>query len=237
MQCTPPTGGSQGFTTRFWDCCKPSCAWAANAGGRHPVNSCNQQNQSIGASDQQSACSGGGAYACFDLSPWAVSDTMAYGFAAFNGTQCGQCYELKFTGQSNSAPNDPGSAALCGKTMIVQVVNIGNITAGQFDIMVPGGGVGLNANTCPAQWGTSASSLGETNGGLLLSCVRQSNDYATQKSCTLDACMRVFGKSNLSTLETGCEWTVNWLAAANNPRVVYQPVSCPSAITSKSGLQ
>lgn len=238
-QCQPPQGGTPGFTTRFWDCCKPSCAWTANVpSGRRPVTSCNQQNQSLGASfDVQSACGGGGAFACFDLSPWAVSDTLAYGYAAFNSGACGQCYQLQFTGQSSSVPNDPGSAALCGKTMIVQVVNIGNITANQFDIMVPGGGVGQNTNTCPSQWNVSASTLGEVNGGLLLTCERQSNNYATRRTCALNACASVFANANLSTLLAGCNWQVDWLAAADNPRIVYQPVACPSAITARSGLQ
>jgi hypothetical protein len=236
QQCSPPSGGSQGYTTRFWDCCKPSCSWPGNVPqGKNPVKSCNQQNQSTG-SNTDSACSGGGAYACWDMAPWAVSDTLAYGYAAFNGSQCGQCYELKFTGQSNSAGNDPGSAALCGKTMIVQVINIGNITQGQFDLMIPGGGVG-QFNACTNQWNVSGSALGEQYGGVQLTCQKQSSDYGARKSCTTNACNNLFKNSNQANLLAGCKWGVDWLQAADNPKVVYRQVSCPSELTSKSGLQ
>jgi hypothetical protein len=170
------------------------------------------------------------------MSPWAVSDTLAYGFAAFNSGQCGQCYELKFTGQSNSVSNEPGSAALCGKRMIVQVVNIGAIQQGQFDLMIPGGGVG-DFNACSSQWGVSGNALGERFGGVMLACQRQNNEYEPRKSCTLNACDTLFSKSNHSTLLSGCKWQVDWLSAADNPKVVYQQVNCPSEITSKSGLQ
>jgi hypothetical protein len=236
QQCSPPSGGSQGYTTRFWDCCKPSCSWPGNVPqGKNPVKSCNQQNQST-SSNTDSACSGGGAYACWDMAPWAVSDTLAYGYAAFNGSQCGQCYELKFTGQSNSAGNDPGSAALCGKTMIVQVINIGNITQGRFDLMIPGGGVG-QFNACTNQWNVSGSALGEQYGGVQLTCQKQSSDYGARKSCTTNACNNLFKNSNQANLLAGCKWGVDWLQAADNPKVVYRQVSCPNELTSKSGLQ
>ena len=235
VMCTPPTGGSQGYTTRFWDCCKPSCSWSGNTGGKNPAKSCNKQNQSVG-SGNQSACSNGDAYACWDMSPWAVSDTKAFGFAAFNGGQCGQCYELKFTGQSNGTANDPGAQAMCGKTLVVQVVNIGNISQGQFDIMIPGGGVG-DFNACTNQWGVSGSALGERYGGVMLSCQKQNNALDARKTCTTDGCNKLFSGGNFSQLLAGCKWTVDWLNTADNPKVVYQSVSCPSELTSKSGLQ
>ncbi len=234
-QCGAPSGGSTGYTTRFWDCCKPSCAWPNNAAGKQPAKTCNQQNQSTSA-DTASACSGGGGYACWDMAPWAVSDTLAYGYAAFNGSQCGQCYELKFTGQSNSQANDAGSAALSCKTMIVQVVNIGNITQGQFDLMIPGGGVG-QFNACTQQWGVSGSALGEQYGGIQLTCQKQNNDWSARKTCTENACNNLFKNSSQSTLLAGCKWGVEWLQAADNPKVVYKQVTCPDALTSKSGLR
>jgi hypothetical protein len=170
------------------------------------------------------------------MSPWAVSDSLAYGFAAYNSGQCGQCYELKFTGQSNSVSNEPGSAALCGRRMIVQVVNIGSIGSGQFDLMIPGGGVG-DFNACSSQWGVSGSDLGERYGGLMLACQKQNNEIDARKRCTLDACNKLFSNSSHSALLAGCKWQVDWLSAADNPKVVYQQVPCPSEITSKSGLQ
>ena len=174
---------------------------------------------------------------CYSFAPWAVSDTLAYGFAAFNASSCGQCYQLQFTGQSHNGNADPGSTSLCGKTMIVQVVNIGNITQGQFDLMIPGGGVGQNTGACPTQWGVPASMLGDVNGGLLLTCQQQNGSYQAQLSCTKNACASLFTSSNESSLLAGCNWIADWFGGASNPNVLYQPVACPSAITSVSGLQ
>lgn len=235
VTCTPPSGGSQGYTTRFWDCCKPSCAWTQNAGGKTPAKTCNKQNQTVGAANQ-SACSGGDAHACWDMAPWAVSDTKAFAYAAFNGGGCGTCYELKFTGQSNSNNSDPGAKAICGKTLVVQVINIGNITQGQFDIMIPGGGVG-DFNACTNQWGVSGNALGERYGGVMLACQKQNNELEPRKACTLDGCSKLFANANLSMLRAGCDWTVNWLNTADNPKVVYSQVACPAELTNKSGLR
>jgi len=227
VMCTPPTGGSQGYTTRFWDCCKPSCAWSQNAGGKSPAKTCNKQNQTVGAGDQ-SACSNGDAYACWDMAPWAESDTKAYAYAAFNGGGCGTCYELKFTGQSNSNNDDPGAKAMCGKTLVVQVINIGNIAQGQFDLMIPGGGVG-DFNACSNQWGVSGSALGERYGGVMLTCQKQNNELEARKACTLDGCSKLFSSSNLSLRHAGCDWTVNWLNTADNPKVVYSRSPAPTS--------
>jgi hypothetical protein len=69
---------------------------------------------------------------CSNLSPWAVSPTLAYGYAATTiagGSEdswCCACYALTFT-----------SGAVAGKTMIVQAVNTGgDLEANQFDINV-----------------------------------------------------------------------------------------------------
>lgn len=69
---------------------------------------------------------------CGNQSPWAVSDTLAYGFAATSiagGTEaswCCACYELTFT-----------STAIAGKKMIVQATNTGgDLGSNQFDISV-----------------------------------------------------------------------------------------------------
>lgn len=37
-----------GKTTRYWDCCKPSCAWSGKARVSRPVNTCNANNQVLG---------------------------------------------------------------------------------------------------------------------------------------------------------------------------------------------
>jgi len=238
QECNRPQG-NEAFTTRFWDCCKPSCAWSSPNGGntppgRNPARTCGQQNQTVDGNTGSACSSGEQGFACWDYSPWAVNDTLSYGFVAHNQGQCGQCYELKFTGESNSQPGDPGAAALCGKRMIVQAINIGRIDGNQFDIMIPGGGVG-DFNACSRQWGVQDHQLGERFGGLLLACQKRDNEIEARKRCTLDACNQLF--ANNPQLLAGCKWQVEWFHAADNPKVVYQQVSCPPELTQKSGLQ
>jgi hypothetical protein len=69
---------------------------------------------------------------CSNESPWAVSETLSYGYAAVNiaggneASWCCACYELTFT-----------STAIAGKKMIVQATNTGgDLGSNQFDINV-----------------------------------------------------------------------------------------------------
>lgn len=221
----PIEGGTPAWASRYWDCCKPACGWSDNVASKTAMKSCNFQNQSIGATNAASACQGGGAYMCWDGVPWAASDKLAYGYAAASGSNysCGRCYQLQFTGTGKHG-NTPGTASLSGKTMIVQVVNNGGVAADQFDILIPGGGVG-DFNACSAQWGTS--DLGAQYGGFLTACGGQS-------SCVAAKCQSVFaGKPELLA---GCQWFLGWYGAADNPNLVYKQVACPSAILQRSGL-
>jgi len=167
------------------------------------------------------------------MAPMVQSDSLAYAYAANNNASCGSCYQLTFTGQShNGGTPDQGSAAMCGKSIIVQVVNTGNITSGQFDLLIPGGGVG-QFNACSNQW--HSSNLGVQYGGLMLQCEQDNNyDYAKYTQCTIDACKSLF--SSNSQMEQGCEFIINWMKGADNPSVMYQSVSCPSQLRNNSGL-
>lgn len=197
------------------------------------MRTCSQQNGGTGA-DTQNACTGGGGFACYDFAPWAVSEDLAYGFVAFNRGGCGTCYELTFTGESNSQPDDPGSKAICGKRMIVQVVNIGGIQGNQFDIMIPGGGVG-DFDACSRQW-NAGGNLGERYGGLQLACQKNgNNDIENRKTCTQNACNQLFSRSELSSLKAGCNWSVDWLQTADNPKMRFRQVDCPQELRQKSG--
>jgi hypothetical protein len=166
-----------------------------------------------------------------------VCDTLSYGYAATSSLSCGQCYQLQFTGPSSNSSGDQGSQNLAGKTMIVQAINNGGVQSNQFDIMIPGGGVGAN-NACTAngaQWGSSAD-VGATYGGLLTECKQASADYNTYKSCVTQKCATLFASSAMSDLLAGCSWFVDWYEAADDPALTYTEVACPSAITSRSGL-
>jgi hypothetical protein len=153
---------------------------------------------------------------CYWGAPWSVSSTVSYGYAAYNGVACGTCYQLDFTG-----------GAANGKSMIVQVINIGGLSAGQFDLLIPGGGVGA-MNACNANgnmW--NGLNLGEQFGGLLKSC---NNDC----SCMKQKCQSAFGSN--SAMLAGCNWFTDWFQCADNPSIVYKQISCPSDITNKSGI-
>lgn len=231
----PIEGGQPGFTTRYWDCCKPHCGWPGNAG--NPLASCDHNNMSLGGDHgATSACEGGPAHMCWNYVPQTNGDNIAYAFAAHNGVPCGACFQLDFTGESkNPKPetgHDFGSQSLKGKSMIVQVINTGGIEPGQFDLLVPGGGVG-DFDACSAQWG--GVELGERYGGFFLACQKEHDfDYEPARQCAREWCDRAF--SDKPELHAGCSWFVEWFALADNPTMTYQQVDCPPELSSVSGL-
>ena len=103
--------------------------------------------------------------------------------------------------------------------MIVKVSNTGGDVAGnQFDLMIPGGGVGQNANTCGGQWKLSSSDLGPAQGGFLTSCT---GSYAAKKECVRAKCMKLPD----GDLRKGCLWFVDWYGAADNPNFRYAEIA------------
>lgn len=227
----PVQNGQDGFTTRYWDCCKAHCGWSGNS--NRPINSCDFTNNSMGGNhDAASACSGGSAHMCWNFVPKTNGANIAYAFAAHNGVGCGTCFQLDFTGASHSANGDPGSQSLQGKSLVVQVINTGGIEQGQFDLLVPGGGVG-DFDACSNQWGLS--DLGERYGGFFLKCQKDNGfDYAKSRQCAQDWCNRAF--SDKPDLLEGCTWFVDWFGFADNPRMKYQQVPCPAELTAISGM-
>jgi hypothetical protein len=226
--------GCNGWASRYWDCCKQHCGWADNTPSKDPITSCSFSDSPV-ADDVGSACSGGSAYTCHAMAPWAVSSTLSYGFAAVQhtGDVCGRCYQIQFTGSSHNAGSDPGSAAIAGKSMIVQVTNVGGVAGDQFDLLIPGGGVG-DFDACTQQWQTS--DLGERYGGFLGAC-RSAGSHSAVKSCVAQRCQNVFGSKGLTKLYNGCMWFVDWLEVADNPNFKFMPVTCPAALTNASGMR
>ena len=224
----PPitSGGQSAWASRYWDCCKPACGWTGNTGGRTPIKSCNQQNQSLSSYDTGSACptpSSGSAFMCWSGVPWQVGPNLSYGFVAASGSNysCGRCYQFRFTGSGHNGVNNN----LNGKMMIVQVINNGGVAQDQFDLLIPGGGVGA-LNACSFQWGTS--DLGATYGGFLANC---SGDTNAKKSCVMNKCQQVFaGKADLLA---GCDWFVNWFEVADNPNLTAKEITCPALLRSR----
>jgi hypothetical protein len=134
IQADAQASGS-GRTTRYWDCCKPSCGWTgklALASGSHPVSTCDANDNPLTNYDAKSGCDGGGAYMCTNQMPWAASDSLAYGFGAVSiaggneASWCCACYELTFT-----------SGPVSGKKMIIQATNTGgDLGSNHFDLAV-----------------------------------------------------------------------------------------------------
>ncbi|XP_066150530.1 endoglucanase-like [Euwallacea fornicatus] len=199
-----------GSTTRYWDCCKPSCSWSANVNGINPVRSCAADGTSVVDASATSGCDGGNSYVCNSLQPWAVNDSLAYGFVAgsFSGgvdtSKCGICLKMTFT-----------TTSIAGKTMIVQTVNTGSdLGQNHFDIQIPGGGVGIFTRGCSSQWNAPSSGWGAQYGGV-----------SSDSEC-----------NNLpSQLQSGCHFRFGWFQNADNPQVNFVEIPCPSALTSLTG--
>jgi hypothetical protein len=122
-QCAILNYTGEAVTTRFWDCCKPSCAWPEKADVLSPVLSCTADDKPADVQAGTACGTGGSAYQCSNQQPWAINDTLSYGFAGvwimpkllsqpIDGGWCCACYQLDFT-------SDP----LRGKSLIVQASN------------------------------------------------------------------------------------------------------------------
>ena len=228
-------GGGSGWATRYWDCCKPSCSWNENAGGklsRQCTNKGRSQDTNYG---NGSVCDGGGsAMTCISQIPFTISgcNDMAFAFAAVpasNGGQCGKCFQLTFTGAGHYSSTNSNTNAIKGKKLIIMVTNVGHdVEQGQFDIMIPGGGVGAFNGCSSMGWGNQ----GAQYGGLLSDCEKEHNyNAAKYKSCLTDKCNSVF--SNDSDAKQGCLFLANWMNAAGNPEHNYVEVECPDVLKNK----
>ncbi|KAI8132779.1 hypothetical protein DS838_001875 [Geotrichum bryndzae] len=211
---TPIAGGKSGTgkTTRYWDCCKPSCSWSGKADVSSPVAACKADGKTISDVNDQSGCNGGDSYMCSNQQPFALNSTLAFGFVAASmvgygeSNMCCTCVLLTF----NDGP-------VAGKQMVAQVTNTGSdLSSNHFDIAMPGGGFGIFSQGCPNQWNSPASNWGQTYGGV-----------SSASEC-----------SNLpSELQTGCDWRWDFLENADNPSVSFVEIECPSQITDITGCK
>lgn len=231
-----------GTTSRFWDCCKPSCAWLDKAGVNQPVRACDKFNIVIDDETIDNGCdtrSPDAAFTCTDNAPWNVNRDLSFGFAATaiaGGNEsdwCCACYQqvslfISQTGHvlapspSNHSSKIPNtrlvftSGALVGKTMIVQSTNTGvDQGTNQFDLLIPGGGIGEFQNGCLRQFGQVFP--GEPEGGV-----------DGRPEC---------GVLPTQRLRDGCYWRFDWFSGANNPPVNFTQVQCPNELTSRSGCK
>lgn len=260
--CTSPlpsvgNSTSKGHASRYWDCCKPSCAWPDKFGfdPEKTVKTCDINDNEISTQVEtgnqyypyegvENSCDGGPAFACYDQAPFAVCEDLAYGYAAASGSAlgdaaCGSCYLLEFDGGMHNYEPKYEHAALQGKKMIVMVTNIGyDVDEGQFDIMIPGGGMGAFTGGCAAQWGVDLNDenlVGKTFGGFRSTCEEKLGYYPEptieqNQQCVRDMCDAMFDKPGLEDMLQGCYWYVDWYYAANNPTYTYAPIECPQEL-------
>lgn len=264
------SNGKTGWSSRYWDACKPHCSWIANGTeGRTdttteasyqanltttrncnikdieiPTFTLSRDNQQYwtGWEGTESACKigKGGSFTCTDMAPVKVNDTLSYGFVAGPGssTTCGKCFHLQFNGSMNGAEdgNKPKAThkALKGKHMVVMTSNIGHdVKEGQFDLMVPGGGVGqfdalsTMVNGTGVQWGAQY-------GGFLTQCQKSlgnDNTLESYQTCVKDMCDAAF--TGYNNLLSGCHWYADWYMAADNPTYNWEEVECPQYLVDR----
>ncbi|KAG5878796.1 hypothetical protein JTB14_026060 [Gonioctena quinquepunctata] len=194
-----------GTTTRYWDCCKPTCAWPGNVEYKTPVNSCKADGVTTQDPEVQSGCVGGESYICTNQGQYAVNDTLSYGFVAarFVGTKRNMCCACVMFSFQNE---------LADKKMVVQVTNTGNAPetgTNLFDIAMPGSGVGYYKAGCTTQWNSDVSNWGEQYGGVW-----------NEADCY-----------NLPVpLQKGCVFRFQWMRGISNPPVSFVEVECPAEI-------
>lgn len=207
-----PRQGSAGVTTRYWDCCKASCSWSGKAAFSSPVTTCDINDNPLNDPNAANGCpelGDGTAFMCSNEQPVAVDDNLAYGFTAVNGgdeaATCCACYKLTFQNE-----------AVAGKVMVVQATNIGyDVGTVQFDLAIPGGGVGAFPEGCARQYNAPADGWGSLGpyGGV---ASRSECDALPEK------------------LRKGCYFRFDWMEGSNNPNVLYERVSCPAELIAKS---
>ena len=187
----------------------------------------------------------GGSFTCTDMAPIKVNDTLSYGFVAGPSNQgCGKCYHLQYDGSTNNKGNDGPDVkethiALKGKHMIVMASNIGHDVdpnSTQFDLLVPGGGVGI-FNALSTQIGKSPEELGSNDGGVLSYCMQKLGYWQVTKEqyqeCVIEKCDVVFDSTTWPHLNRGCKWLATFFEAADNPSFVWEEVECPQYLVDK----
>ena len=193
----------------------------------------------MGYEGTSSACGNAkekGVFTCTDMAPIAVNDTLSYAYVAGPGSQttCGKCFHLQYDGSfkdasGNNAPKATHKA-LKGKHIVVMTSNIGHdVEVGQFDLMVPGGGVGAydalstQVNGANINWGAGF-------GGFLTECQSKlgyDNTLEKYQECVKDMCDAAFGSAGYPNLLRGCHWFADWYMAADNPTYHWEEVECP----------
>ncbi|CAH1115094.1 unnamed protein product [Psylliodes chrysocephalus] len=214
----PVVGGisGTGTTSRYWDCCKPTCAWPGNVKYKKPVKACKADGSNANDPENQSGCVGGQSYMCTNQSGYVKNNTLAYGFVAAKFVNAGGrnmcCSCVMFTF------NTKYPSPLNGKKMLVQVTNTGeddpDADHNLFDIAMPGSGVGYYTKGCPGQWHNDVSVWGDQYGGVN----SEAECYKLPKP-----------------LQKPCAFRFQWMSGYSNPDVSFYEVTCPKELINISG--
>ena len=228
-----------GFASRYWDCCKPSCSWSSNAGYGNEARHCDANMNILTDNNAASKCDGGPSTTCLSQIPFTINgcDNIGFAFGAVPGAGpniCGRCFLLEFTGEGKYETKD-NHRALKNKKLVVMASNIGyDVAGGQFDIMIPGGGVGL-FNGCGNIF---SGNMGQQYGGLLSDCENEvgwsGSDYEIhirRKECLKKKCENTFNGNTLA--KEGCLFLANFMEAAGNPLHSYKEIECPQILKDK----
>lgn len=260
----PPTQAvsewiENGWTTRFWNCCKQSCSWPQNHVFGDPITPyCDQYNRRQPRGYAKNGCQSSAAssgYTCFNQAPWSddVDSDLSFGFVSASSSfaKCNHCYELDFSSSAGKLDSsDVGSRRLAaaGKRMIVQAVNVGEgLARGEFGLLIPGGGLGNAWKGCYAQWNLKQRpglDIGLKFGGMLSRCQGcanpgtgcvpdRSKSHEALRACVKAMCNATFGAPEwpqTQPLKQGCDWFADWYELADHPTVRFREVHCPVAI-------
>ena len=259
--------GNNGWNSRYWDACKPHCAWISNGQegktdttseesyqkGMTTARNCNIHDVEVptftvgsganvywfGYEGTNNACGNAkekGVFTCTDMAPIAVNDSLSYAYVAGPGSQttCGKCFHLQYNGSFKDASANNAAKethkALKGKHMVVMTSNIGHdVERGQFDLMVPGGGVGA-FDALSVQVNGKGINWGAGFGGFLTECQSKlgyDNTLEKYQQCVRDMCDAAFGDAGFPNLLRGCMWFADWFMAADNPTYNWEEVECP----------
>jgi len=207
-----------GTTTRYWDCCKPSCSWSGKASVNSPVMNCDKDGVTKLPNANGNSCDNSGGnptplvYTCTTSGPLAINNsvsviTVAAKIDGLTEAQtCCACFEVTLL-----------SGPAQGKILLAQVTNTGSdLVTNQMDCNIPASGPGIY-DACTTQWGQQyKSSWGATYGGI-----------STKAQCTQIP----------SQLQPGCNWRFDWFMGSDNPSTSFRQVQCPPCLTKRTGCK
>lgn len=106
--------------------------------------------------------------------------------------------------------------------MVVQSTNIGfDVKDVQFDIALPGGGVGAFPQGCERQYNAPAGLGWGSNPR------RPYGGVESREECD----------QLPARLQPGCQFRFDWMQGADNPTIIYERVSCPNELVARTNCR